>query len=105
MLVVFPPFLSSDIYRYIWDGWVQASGINPYRYIPADSHLVFLRDTAVFPNINRADYAHPIYPPAAEMVFFIASSIGRLLAIPPVLAMKLGMLALEGIGIWAMIRL
>src|ERR1700679_3412889 len=21
MVVVFPPFLSSDIYRYIWDGW------------------------------------------------------------------------------------
>jgi alpha-1,6-mannosyltransferase len=105
MVVIFPPFLSNDMYRYIWDGWVQAAGINPYRYIPADSHLAFLRDTTVFPNINRADYAHTIYPPAAEMIFFIASSIGRFLAIPPVLAMKLGMLALEGIGIWAMIRL
>jgi alpha-1,6-mannosyltransferase len=105
MVVIFPPFLSNDMYRYIWDGWVQAAGINPYRYIPADSHLAFLRDTTVFPNINRADYAHTIYPPAAEMIFFIASSIGRFLAISPVLAMKLGMLALEGIGIWAMIRL
>jgi alpha-1,6-mannosyltransferase len=105
MVVIFPPFLSNDIYRYIWDGWVQAAGINPYRYIPADSHLAFLRDTTVFPNINRADYAHTIYPPAAEMIFFITSSIGRFLAIPPVLAMKLGMLALEGIGVWAIIRL
>jgi alpha-1,6-mannosyltransferase len=105
MVVVFPPFLSSDIYRYIWDGWVQAAGINPYRYIPVDSHLAFLRDTAVFPNINRANYAHTIYPPAAEMTFFIASSIGRFLTIPPVLAMKLAMLVLEGTGIWAMVRL
>jgi alpha-1,6-mannosyltransferase len=105
MVVVFPPFLSSDIYRYIWDGWVQAAGINPYRYIPADPHLAFLRDATVFPNINRANYAHTIYPPAAQMIFFIASGIGRLLEIPPVLAMKLAMLALEGIGIWAMIRL
>ena len=24
------PFLSTDIYRYIWDGRVQAAGINPY---------------------------------------------------------------------------
>lgn len=105
MVVVFPPFLSNDIYRYIWDGWVQAAGINPYRYIPDDPHLAFLRDATVFPNINRADYAHTIYPPAAEMIFFIASGIGRLLAVPPVLAMKLAMLALEGLGIWAMIRL
>jgi alpha-1,6-mannosyltransferase len=105
MVVVFPPFLSNDMYRYIWDGWVQAAGINPYRYVPTDPHLAFLRDVTVFPNINRANYAHTIYPPAAQMIFFIASSIGRFLAIPPVLAMKLGMLALEGIGIWAMIRL
>ena len=25
-----PPYLSDDIYRYIWDGRVQAAGINPY---------------------------------------------------------------------------
>lgn len=105
MVVVFPPFLSNDMYRYIWDGWVQAAGINPYRYIPDDSHLAFLRDQAVFPDINRASYAHTIYPPAAEVIFFIASSVGRILAIPPVLTMKLAMLILEGGGVWAMIRL
>jgi alpha-1,6-mannosyltransferase len=105
MVVVFPPFLSNDLYRYIWDGWVQAAGINPYRYIPDDIHLTFLRDATVFPNINRADYAHTIYPPAAEMVFLVASRIGTLLMIPPVLAMKLAMVALESIGVWAMLRL
>ncbi len=94
MVVVFPPFLSNDMYRYIWDGWVQAAGINPYRYIPDDPHLAFLRDATVFPNINRADYAHTIYPPAAEMIFFIASRIGAVLAVPPVLAMKLAMLVI-----------
>ena len=26
-----PIFLSDDINRYIWDGRVQAAGINPYR--------------------------------------------------------------------------
>ena len=33
------PFLSSDIYRYVWDGRVQAAGINPYAYVPADAAL------------------------------------------------------------------
>jgi len=39
------PILSSDIYRYIWDGRVQGAGINPYRYIPADPHLARLGRT------------------------------------------------------------
>jgi alpha-1,6-mannosyltransferase len=105
MVVVFPPFLSNDMYRYIWDGWVQGAGINPYRFIPADPHLAFLRDAAVFPNINRADYAHTIYPPAAEMIFFLVSGTAKLLAVPPVLAMKVFMLGFEGVGIWAMLQL
>jgi hypothetical protein len=105
IVVIFPPFLSNDMYRYIWDGWVQAAGINPYRYIPADAHLAFLRDATVYPNINRADYAHTIYPPAAQMIFFISAGTAKLLAAPPVLAMKLTMLAFEAVGIWAMLRL
>jgi hypothetical protein len=96
-----PPFLSNDMYRYIWDGWVQAAGINPYRYIPADAHLAFLRDTVVYPNINRATYAHTIYPPAAEMVFYAASQISVWLHLPPVLGMKLAMLGCEAIAIAA----
>ena len=105
LVVVFPPFLSNDLYRYIWDGWVQGAGINPYRYIPADSHLAFLRDATVFPNINRADYAHTIYPPAAEMIFWAVAGLGKVFAAPPVLAMKLAMLGFEAAGIGAILRL
>ena len=34
-----PPFLSSDLFRYVWDGRVQAHGINPYLYLPAAPQL------------------------------------------------------------------
>jgi hypothetical protein len=85
-----PPYLSSDIYRYIWDGRVQAAGINPYRYIPADDALAALRDSAIYPNINRANYAHTIYPPAAEMLFFLVTRVSEQLT-----AMKLAMLAFD----------
>src|SRR5947207_7417737 len=51
--LLFDPLLSSDIYRYIWDGKVQAAGINPYRYFPAHEGLAFLRDGTIFPHINR----------------------------------------------------
>jgi hypothetical protein len=85
-----PPFLSTDIYRYVWDGKVQGAGINPFRYIPADSHLAFLRDGAIYPNINRADYAPTIYPPGAQLIFL---AITRLSA--TVTFMKLALVGFE----------
>ncbi len=84
------PLLSTDVYRYVWDGRVQMAGINPYRYLPAAAELAFLRDDAVYPNINRASYAPTIYPPAAEGIFALAA-----VAAPGVLGMKLVMLAFD----------
>ncbi len=74
-VLLFDPFLSSDIYRYVWDGRVQAAGINPYRYLPAHEALAFLRDGTIFPHINRADTAVTIYPPAAQFFFLIVTRI------------------------------
>lgn len=71
-----PPLLSTDVYRYVWDGRVQGAGLNPYRWVPADPALAFLRDAEVYPNINRADYAHTAYPPFAQVVFFLATRFG-----------------------------
>jgi alpha-1,6-mannosyltransferase len=93
-----PVYLSDDIYRYIWDGRVQAAGINPYRYIPTDTNLAPLRDEAIFPNINRNNYAPTIYPPAAQMLFLVATRFGE--TVP---AIKLVLLAVEAIAIGALL--
>jgi alpha-1,6-mannosyltransferase len=95
-----PPFLSSDIFRYVWDGKVQAAGINPFRYIPADSHLAFLRDVEIYPHINRRDYAHTIYPPGAQMLFLLITRIGA-----SVRWMKAGMVGLEALTILILVKL
>lgn len=87
---VFPPYLSSDVYRYVWDGRVQGAGINPYRYVPADDALTGLRDETIYPHINRADYAHTIYPPAAQIIYLAVTRISE-----RVTAMKLAMLAFD----------
>ncbi len=71
------PLLSTDVYRYVWDGKVQASGINPYRFVPADDALAHLRDTDILPYINRAGYAVTIYPPVAQMFFFLVTRFGE----------------------------
>lgn len=75
-----PPRLSTDIYRYIWDGRVQGSGINPYLYLPVDPRLTGLRDSAIYPHINRKEYARTIYPPVAQMFFFTASRVTQSVA-------------------------
>jgi len=105
VLVATPPVMSTDLYRYVWDGRVQAAGINPYRYLPSDPALAFLRDgqtgpEAVFININRPETAKTIYPPAAQLLFaaigFTASSMWT---------MKAAMLLCDLVAGWAAWRL
>jgi hypothetical protein len=85
-----PNFLSTDAYRYIWDGRVQGAGINPYLHVPADPALASFRDEAVYPHINRLDRAPTIYAPFAQLVFLAITRFGD-----NVTAMRLGMLAFE----------
>jgi len=99
MALFAPPYLSSDIYRYVWDGRVLAAGINPYRYIPTDPQLEHLRDPAIWPEINRSNYAPTIYPPAAQAIFFAATRFGETLTV-----MKAAMLALETAAIGLMLH-
>jgi len=92
--------VSNDLFRYIWDGRVQAAGINPYLYVPADPALSALRDAAIYPFINRADYAPTIYPPSSQIVFYLVTRISE----API-AMKAAMVAFEGLALWTMLQL
>jgi alpha-1,6-mannosyltransferase len=94
------PFLSTDIYRYVWDGRVQAAGINPYALVPADPALAALRDGTIYPNINRADYAVTAYPPVAQAFFLAVTRISESLVM-----MRLAMVACEAVIVMVMIDL
>jgi alpha-1,6-mannosyltransferase len=89
-IVLAPPYLSTDVYRYVWDGRVIAAGINPYRHVPADPQLQSLRDSEIFANINRADSAVTIYPPFAEAIFLVVTRLSE-----SVTAMKAAMAGFE----------
>ncbi len=67
-LITQSPVLSSDLYRYLWDGKVQASGLNPYLFPPGDEQLSFLRDEEIYPNINRKG-SPTVYPAGAQLLF------------------------------------
>jgi hypothetical protein len=69
-----PAVLSKDMYRYIWDGRIQQSGVNPYLHAPAAKELKPLRDDHIFPNINRKDFP-TLYPAGAQIFFRISYAL------------------------------
>lgn len=99
VFVIGPP-VSTDIFRYVWDGRTQSHGINPYIYMPADPALQSQRDDVIYPKINRVDTAKTIYPPAAQIVFLIASRFGE-----TVVVMKAFVMIFEVLTMWALMRL
>lgn len=68
ILVVSQPRLSDDMYRYVWDGRVQANQINPYLSSPDAPELAGLRDGQIWPLINRKS-AVTVYPAGAELAY------------------------------------
>ncbi len=89
-----PPFLSTDLFRYVWDGRVQAQGINPYLYLPAAPQLAFLRDADIYEHTNRSEEAPTIYPPAAQLIF---AAVGQVWS--SVYGIKLTMALFEALAI------
>jgi len=94
-----PPYLSADVYRYVWDGRVEAAGFNPYRHAPADAELGALRDQTIYPQIG-SQHAPTIYPPLAEAVFYVVSRVSG-----TVTAMKAAMVIFDLIAIVLLARL
>ena len=88
------PWSTDDFLRYVWDGRVLLSGVNPYRYPPGDPALAALRDPWLFPDGQMPALNHPtertIYPPIAQAFFGGAEALpggdGRGLVLQALLA-------------------
>lgn len=80
------PSLSSDVYRYVWDGRVALAGENPYLRAPADPELASLREGVGAPEWRRLEHREvpTVYPPLALGLFALAAATPA-----PVLALKL----------------
>jgi hypothetical protein len=94
------PTLSDDMFRYIWDGRVQAAGISPYRYPSNAAELEPLRDDVIWPSMNRPN-AVTIYPPGAQMVFAVTWRIFP----DSVTGMKVVMIGTALVAGWLLVHL
>ncbi len=65
-----PPKLSNDVYRYMWDGLLMKSDINPYQYVPSEWKLHDLQE-ANMPLYRKVDWRDKFtpYPPLAQYIF------------------------------------
>jgi hypothetical protein len=70
-MLLHKPDLSADVYRYVWDGKVAATGRSPYAFAPDDPQV-----SELFPEL-RARLAHrefrTVYPPVAQATFRAAA--------------------------------
>lgn len=62
-----------DIYRFVWEGWIQLHGYNPYLLKPTALELRDLQKTShymqrVYMGINHPDLTS-VYPPMAQLLF------------------------------------
>jgi alpha-1,6-mannosyltransferase len=72
------PNLSDDIYRFIWDGYLLQLGYDPFQQLP--SYYIeqglssqFLTEE-LYAKLNSKEY-FSVYPPFAQLVFYISTSI------------------------------
>lgn len=69
------PSLSDDIYRFIWDGRLLASGFHPFAELPVyylqSGISVSGIDKALFDKLNSPEY-FSIYPPFAQFIFWLS---------------------------------
>ncbi len=85
------PSLSDDVYRYLWDGRVAASGSNPYLLAPDDESLAGLHDD-LWTKTGHREIA-TVYPPLALGTFAGAAVLPE-----PLLAYKSGLAAVDLAG-------
>jgi alpha-1,6-mannosyltransferase len=72
-LLFAPPKLSSDVYRYVWDGRIQRLGYDPYLVVPDRSEYRQLHTPETM-LMNHPDVPTP-YPAAAEIFFRVVATV------------------------------
>lgn len=105
-LVAFPlfPTLSDDAYRYVWDGWLQLRGINPYVMLPSDVPSSAMGASGLLEKLNSASY-YSVYPPASQLVFLLGSLVGGSGWMGSWYVIKAVFVAIEWGGVWALSRM
>ena len=89
ILLLTEPTLSTDVYRYLWDGYVANNGVSPYAF-PIDSPQLDFLSHPIRELANHSWMASP-YLPAAQALF---GFVTRWMSLTP-LSMQIAMVLLD----------
>ena len=107
LLFIFPN-LSDDVYRFIWDGHLVASGHNPFHFLPTainDGQLAVPGlSPALFAMLNSPEY-YTIYPPIAQLTFWWSVVLAPESWYWNAFWMKTWLFAFEVGNIWLMLKI
>ncbi|MDJ0836613.1 MAG: glycosyltransferase family 87 protein [Acidobacteriota bacterium] len=72
--LMLPVDLSDDVYRYLWEGYVQTEGFSPYSNSPES-----LFERLDHPHEDRVNHPHltAIYPPMTQYLFALAAFLSK----------------------------
>jgi hypothetical protein len=87
-LLLLPMVPGDDVWRYLWEGWIQLHGFSPFHLPPDAAELIPLR-TAWWEQINHPSTS-AIYPPLVQLLFRALASAG-----PGVLLFKAAFVAAD----------
>ena len=69
-----PPSLSTDMYRYVWDGRLTCHWINPFRWSPWDPRLSQFRDGVIWQPLEYK-YYQTVYMPVSQLFFALGYAL------------------------------
>ncbi len=79
MLLFSVPNLSDDVYRFVWDGNLLQSGINPFDHLPSyyTDNQLFINNNKIelYQLLNSKNY-FTIYPPLCQAIFGLSGLLG-----------------------------
>ena len=92
--IFFVPYpVGNDVYRYIWEGYIQINGFNPYSYPPDSQALANIaRVGEIFPVWQKINHPNlsAVYPPVCQLIFRMLAWLG-----PNPLFFKMAMVAFD----------
>lgn len=65
-----PIFMDGDLYRAIWDGWLQQQSMNPYAHLPSSEQLSLLHSSTLFQLLTNSG-AFTSFNPMQEVLLRI----------------------------------
>ena len=98
------PWLSNDIYRYLWDAHLLQHGVNPYRYPPQAPELEALRAAEIYSVLSHK-HVHTVYPPLLQLLFWSGKSLGERFGLGGLAGIKLVFVLLDLLLVAALIKL